>query len=218
MLKRQFCSALFLISSFAGLAGAQENACTKKLADVSPIPEFRDFRMGMTQAQVKARVPQVVFEPVNDLGLSKVSINPFFDAKIDKTSFEDVRTVSLDFLDGKLALLWIGFENTFKWKTVDEFVKGVSPELGVSDQWNTKGRSQQLRCADFELSVSMIAGGPSLRIVDSTAAETLAARRQAKEDAAAAAEAAAAELHPVIGDTRKKIYYPSDCEALKTVP
>ena len=173
--------------------------------------------MGMTPDQVKARVPEVKFGHANEFGVSKTSINPDFDPRIDKTNFADVRTVSLDFLDGRLTSLWIGFESTFKWKTPEEFVKGISHELAVPDEWTTKGRTQQLTCADFQLTVSMIAGGPSLRIIDLPAEETIAARRQAKEDEAEAAEAAPEET-PVVGDARKKVYYQKDCEVLKTVP
>jgi hypothetical protein len=216
IIRRAFISVC-LVLSFAAIVAAQENQCTTKLIDLPQAPELRGFRLGMTPEQVKARVPQVVFGRTDDLGVSKTSINPDFDPRIDKTNFADVRTVSLDFLDGRVTALWIGFENTFKWKSVDEFVKGISPALSVSGEWSAKGRTQQLRCADFELSVGMIAGGPSLRIVDLAADDAIAARRQAKEDAAEA-QANAPEPTPMIGDTRNKTYYPPDCSALKDVP
>ena len=210
-------ATLCLVLLFAAIVAAQDNQCSAKLDRLPQVPELRGFRLGMTPEQVKARVPQVVFGRTDDLGVSKTSINPDFDPRIDKTNFADVRTVSLDFLDGRVTSLWIGFEDTFKWKSVDEFVKGISQVLGVPTEWSTKGRAQQLRCADFELSVSVIAGGPSLRIVELAAEETIAARRQAKEDAAEA-QANAPEPTPMIGDTRNKTYYPLDCSALKDVP
>jgi hypothetical protein len=208
--------AFVIVLSLCGLTMAQENGCTAKLAGLPQAPELRGFRLGMTTDQVKTRVPQVVFPHVDDLGVSKTSINPYFDPQIDKSSFENVRTVSLDFLDGRLTQLWIGYEDTFKWKTIDEFVKGISQSLSVPDDWSTKGRGRRLQCTDFELTVSPIAGGPSLRIVDSAAEELLAGRRQAKEDAAAAAEDGAAD-NSVIGDSKSKTYYPMDCELLKSV-
>jgi len=217
MIYRTIFAVLFLGLASAGLINAQGNTCKAKLADLPSAPELCGFHLGMTQDQVKARVPQVRFGQTNEFGISKTSISPDFDPRIDKTNFMDVRTVSLDFLDGQLTSLWIGFEGTFKWKTAEEFVKGISHELALSDQWTTKGRTQQLRCADFQLAVSMIAGGPSLRIIDLPAEETIAARRQAKEDEAETA-AAEPEQTPVVGDTRKKVYYQKECEALKTVP
>lgn len=216
MVYRTVLAILFLVLTQTGPANAQGGACKAKLADLPAAPALSGFHLGMTRDQVKARVPQVKFGPANEVGLSKTSISPSYDPQIDKTNFDDVRTVSLDFLDGRLTSLWIGYEGSFKWKTVEEFVKGISHELALTDEWTTKGRTQQLTCTDFQLTVSMIAGGPSLRILDLPAEETIATRRQEKVDEADAA--AEPEPKPVVGDTRKKVYYETDCEALKTVP
>jgi hypothetical protein len=216
MIHRKVYVTFVLILVCARLAVAQEPNCTAKLASLPQLPELRGFHLGMTADQVKARIPQVAFGRTDDLGVSKTSINPGFDPKIDTSSLADVRTVSLDFLDGRVSQLWIGYENTFKWKTIDEFVKGISQAFSLSDQWSTKGRAQQLQCADFALIVSSIAGGPSLRIVDSAAEQVLAARRQARADAAEATEAGGASSS-VIGDSKSKTYYPTDCELLTAV-
>ncbi len=76
-------------------------------------------------------MPQIQFDRADEFGVSKTSISPFFDPRFDKASFADVRTISLDFLDGKLVALWIGYESTFKWKTLDEFVAGISKSLNL---------------------------------------------------------------------------------------
>jgi hypothetical protein len=210
-------SAFLLLLTLAAPISAQELTCKAKLADLPQTTELRGFRLGMTPEQVKARVPQVVFGRKNDVGESQTSISPDFDPRIDKSNFADVRTVSLNFLDGRVISLWIGFDASHKWKTTDEFVKGISQELSLPAEWTMKGRAQILKCADFEVSVSPIGGGPSLRIVDLAAEETIVARRQAKADAADAQDAAP-EQTPVVGDARKKVYYQPDCKALKAVP
>jgi len=212
MFDRRIHFAILLLLFSACVVSAQQNTCQAKVSDLPPVAELRGFRLGMTPDQVKARVPQVAFGRTDELGVSKTSISPDFDPRIDKANFEDVRTVSLDLLDGRVVSVWIGFEGTFKWKTIEEFVKGVSQELKLPDEWTTKGRAQQLTCTDFQLSVSMIAQGPSLRILDLPADKMISERRQAKADEA---ETAAA---PVTGDTKTKIYYPNDCAALKSVP
>jgi Metal binding domain of Ada len=214
MIHRRLSLILFLLSTFTSLVTAQDSKCAAKLAELPLISELRGFRLEMSLAEVKARVPQVVFGPTDALGVSKTSINPDYDPRIDKASFQDVRTVSLDFLDGRVTSLWIGYRETFKWKTADEFVKGISQALTLTNGWTTTRRGQQLRCADFELTVSMVAGAPSFRILDLPAEELLVARRQAKEDEATAAE----NQNSVIGDSKTKIYYPADCESLKAVP
>ena len=184
---RTFLLVLFLAVS----ASAQ---CTQKLATLPSAPELFGFRLGMTQEDIQRLVPQSVFPRTDHFGVAKTTINPHFDPKIDQVKYNGVRSISLDLLDDKLTLLWIGYDENFKVQTVDEFVKLISSSLQVSGQWSSwKSRGQQLRCADFQLIVSTLAGGPSLRIVDLSAEDTIAARRQQKEEQDEAREAAAAE-------------------------
>ena len=165
----------------------------------------------MTFEQAKARVPQIQLARPDEFGVAKISINPYFDPSFDKTTFADVRTISLDFLDGRLVSLWIGYEGTFKWQTLDAFVAGFSKALTLPPDWQSKRGSRQLSCNGFTVLASMIAGSPSVRISEDAAQETIANRR---EEAAAAAEAAEAM---VIGDQQTKLYYPSDCSAVSVV-
>jgi hypothetical protein len=216
MIQKRVHGSFALLLALAGLVAAQEHTCTAKLAALPQVPELQGFHLGMTREEVKTRVPRVAFGRTDGLGVSKTSINPGFDQRLDKLSFADVRTVSLDFLDGRVMQLWIGFEESFKWKTVDDFVKGISLALSVPGDWSTKGRGRQLQCADFALVVSPIGGGPSLRIVDSAAEELLVARRQAKADDTEAV-AIRSGGDAVIGDSKSKIYYPLSCELLKSV-
>lgn len=184
---RTFLLVLFLAVS----ASAQ---CTQKLGTLPPAPELFGFHLGMTQDEIKQLVPQSVFPRTDHFGVAKTTINPHFDPKIDQVKYNGVRSISLDLLDDKLTSLWIGYDDNFKVQTVDDFVKLISESLKVSGPWSSwKSRGQQLRCADFQLIVSTLAGGPSLRIVDLAAEDTIAARRQEKEEQDAAREAAAAE-------------------------
>jgi hypothetical protein len=192
-------------------ASAQQPTCSLKIDQLPDAAELRGFRLGMTYDQVRARVPQVQFGRADQFGVAKTSISPYFDPRIDKVAFADVRTISLDFLDGKLVSLWIGFESTFKWQTLDAFVAGISKPLSLPPEWSNKRGGRQISCEGFSLFASVIAGSPSIRISDDAAQETIATRR---EEAAAAAEAAAAL---VIGDQRTKLFYPSDCSALQSV-
>jgi hypothetical protein len=190
----------------------------------------------MTQDEIKQLVPQSVFPRTDHFGVTKTTINPHFDPKIDQVKYNGVRSISLDLLDDKLTSLWIGYDENFKVQTVDEFVKLISTTLQVSGPWSSwKSRGQQLRCADFQLIVSTLAGGPSLRIFDLSAEDTIAARRQAKEEQDEAAEATAAkkengtgdetqtngtkeatnttsETPAIIGDKQTKTYYPNGCQ------
>jgi len=195
----------------AGNVLAQDTKCALKLAELPDAPELFGFRMGMTTAQVKARVPQVAFGRVDEFGVAKTSINPDFDPQIDKASLGGVRTVSLDFLDSRLTSLWLGYDATFKWQTIPDFVQGISKSLRLPDAWKPwKIRGQQLNCADFQITVSFVAEGPSFRILDETGEETIAARRQAKEDQDSAIQEG--EPSEIIADKHGKIYYSQGCQ------
>lgn len=196
--------------------------CTQKIATLPAAPELLGFRLGMTRDQIKALVPQTVFGRTDPFGVVKTTINPHFDPKIDQTKFQGVRSISLDLLDDHLTSLWIGYDDTYKIKTVEEFVKTISESLQVSGNWSSwRSRGQQLRCADFQLIVSTLAGGPSLRVLDVGAEDTIAARRQAREEQEALAEAAASgsnEPTPeIIGDKQTKTYYPHGCQPAKEI-
>ena len=198
--------AALLILFCAVNSFGQDNKCTLKLAELPAAPELFGFHLGMSLDQAKERVPQIVFGPTTPYGLSQTSISPDFNPKIDKASLAGIRTVSLDFLDGRLTSLWLGFDSSFKWSTVPDFVTGISRSLHLPDAWKPwKLRGQQLACADFQLTVSIVSEGPSFHIIDEAAAQTVAARRAELEEAA---ESAAGE---VIADRRARLYYPGGC-------
>jgi hypothetical protein len=197
--------AAFLIPS---IAAAQNPACSLKLDQLPDAQELRGFHLGMTREQVKTRIPQVAFDPADQFGVTKISISPLFERGFDRTSFADIRTVSLDFLDGKLVTLWIGFESTFKWRTLDEFVAGFSKSLTLPGRWPPKRAGRELTCDGFSVFASMIGGGPSIRLTDDSAQEMIANRREA------AAEAAD---RLVVADTVKKLYYTSDCAGRENI-
>jgi hypothetical protein len=202
--------APLLILFFTITCFAQEKKCTLKLADLPATPELFGFHLGMTTEQAKTRVPQMEFGLVDPFGVLKTSINPDFDPRIDKTSLNGVRTVSLDFLDGRLTSLWFGYDSSFKWATVPDFVTGISQSLHLPDAWKPwKIRGQQLNCADFEMTVTIVAEGPSFHIINDTAEETIAERRAAKEEQDSTAEEAA--VAEIAADKKAKVYYLDGC-------
>src|SRR4029453_14469541 len=91
--------------------------CTQKLMDLPAAPELMGFRLGMKKEEVKIRVPQTDFGRTDHFGVSKTTINPQFDTRIDQTKFAGVRSISLDLLDERLVSLWIGSDEKFRAKT-----------------------------------------------------------------------------------------------------
>src|SRR5919106_6387027 len=119
------------------LAQSAFSQCVRKSTELPAAPELLGFQLGMTKEQIKAKVPQTKFGRTDDYGVSKTTINPYFDPAIDKTKFEGVRSISLDLLDERLTSIWIGFDETFKVHTVDDFVKLISQSLQLSGNWSS---------------------------------------------------------------------------------
>ncbi|HEX6717147.1 MAG TPA: hypothetical protein VF088_08540 [Pyrinomonadaceae bacterium] len=193
------------------------------MSELPAAPELLGFNLGMTKEQIKARVPQTRFSPADAFGVSKTTINPYFDPTIDKTKFEGVRSISLDLVDDKLTSLWIGFDETFKAHNAEEFVKLISQSLQLDGNWSSwRSRGEQLRCADFQLIVTTVAGGPSFRLLDTAADDLVASRRLAKEEQDSLAEStgstesteASAEI---IGDKQSRTYYSNGCQPTKEI-
>ncbi|SRR6266496_2195639 len=222
--KKQLLFAL-LVTLACTTSKSAQNQCTQKLAELPASPELLGFHLGMAKEDVKTRVPQIVFGRTDDFGVSKTTINPDFDPRIDKTKFKGVRSISLDFLDGRLTSLWIGYDNAFKVQTIDDFVKMISQSLHLPLAWSSwRSRGQQMRCADFQMTVTIIAGAPSFRILDEAAEDTVASRRQAKEQQTTSAETTGAETPDtnqdapeVIADRHTRTYYALGCQPEKEI-
>ena len=130
-------------------ASAQQSNCSAKIDQLPDAPELRGFHLGMTYDQVKdARAANPVW-PRGSVWRRENQHQSSFGPQFDKASFADVRTISLDFLDGKLVTLWIGYESTFKWQKLDEFVAGMSKVLNLPAAWPPKRGGQQLNLRWF---------------------------------------------------------------------
>ena len=213
------CACLVSVLCCATQAQAQATTCSLKLADLPPSADLFGFQLGMTTEQVKARFPHIAFGPIDNFGVSKTTTNPNFTADLDKTAYAGVRTISLDFLDNRLSSLWLGYESSYKWQTVPDFVAGISQSLHLPNAWESwKLRGSRIRCADFQMTVSMVAGGASFHLTDETAEQTIAARREAKdqEDTAAAAEVEN-QMSEIVADRQSKVYYSDACRPVTEV-
>jgi len=172
-----------LLFAFTHVVTAQENRCNLKLTEIKQAPELYGLRLGMTPEQVKTVVRSLQPGHADDLGFATTSFSPDFNPQIDKGAYPGVRTVTLEFLDNKLFTLWIGFNSSYKWKTLDEFVPGMSAALGVpAGLWSVSSSKPVIECNDFEIVASMIGGGPSIRLVDRNARELWEQRRTEREE------------------------------------
>jgi hypothetical protein len=173
----------------------------------------------MTKDDIKTYVPQIVFGKTDEFGLTKTTINPSYDPRFDQKRFAGVRSISLDLLDNRLTSVWIGYDETFKVQTVEQFIPLITEALHLPAVWSSwKGRGQQIRCADFQAIVTTLAGGPTLRILDTAAESMIADRRQAKEERDSGVSSAQNEsAEEIIGDKETNTFYSAGCKSAKDV-
>lgn len=163
---------------------AQTGQCTVKMGQLPRVAETRGFHLGMTAQEFKVRAPQLKLARTNNYGSAAVNVFPAFEPNIDAATFAELKTVSLEFLDNKLTSLWIGYDSSFKWQTVEEFTGGIAAALKLPAAWHSAGvRASRMDCEDFAVIVTMIGQSPSLKLVDKVAQATLDKRRAAEEAA-----------------------------------
>jgi hypothetical protein len=180
---KKFAFTLMLIFGCTYVATAQESKCALKLTELPTAAELRGFRVGMTVEQVKARLPKLQVRPADEFGVTSINIFPDYESGIDKTTFEGIRSISLDLLDGRVFSVWIGYDKTFKWQTIEEYVAGITTALKLSNTWRSKFRTRMLDCSDFTVAVIPVGESPSIKIIDKAAKELLDKRQAAKEEA-----------------------------------
>lgn len=182
MTYKTFALVCLLLCGCALSLKAQETECIVKIAQLSSAPELSGFRLGMTIDQFKARVPKLALRGADRFGATAINIYPEYEKNIDKASFAGIRTISLEFLDNRVVMLWIGYAPGFKWPDMDSFLSGMTRSLNLPHLWEEKSRGQQLTCDDFQVMISTIGGNPSIRFVDLAAHRTLEQRKAAKEE------------------------------------
>jgi hypothetical protein len=197
------------------IAESNEPKCSLKLDQSPPL---RGFRLGMTQEQVLRRVPGVSIEKPDKYGLSRLRLSILDTSGIIRTSVRDkavqpditatpddgsafvldslrfpdlkgVRKLQMRFIDARLSYLQIGYDDSSKWESIDQFVQAISTKLNLPAQWQVPADSpgdsegKELRCDAFVISASLMAdptdthAGPEIVLSDVAAWNTMSKRQ-----------------------------------------
>src|SRR5262245_9651242 len=100
-----FVSSILAVLCLCATSTAQQATCSLKIDQLKQAPELFGFQLGMTPDQVKARSTLIQLGHPDEFGVIKTSISPHYDPRADRAAFPEVRTISLDLLDGKLVTL-----------------------------------------------------------------------------------------------------------------
>ena len=132
-------------------------------------PDIGGFRLGMSEAQVKSLVPAAQISQPDENGVSHMEIKAPAIAQLPRASFfEGVDDIQIEFVDGKLSFIRVGYPVTSKWTSKDEFVSVLAPKFGLSGRWtpfydwqikdardSEDLRDLAIQCAGFRLSAGI---------------------------------------------------------------
>jgi len=118
--------------------------------------ELRGFRLGMSQADVRARIPDLAVERANALG-EALSFTPVRTNKYlsRNATLKGVLSITLGYLDGRVSSVALLYDDSLKWNSADEFVTQVAESLRLPSDWaryaggNSEDQLRVLRCEDF---------------------------------------------------------------------
>jgi hypothetical protein len=158
-----------LVLCIPAVARAQQAPCQLKLEDA---PEIRGFRLGMSAAQVKARFPVFQLKP-DEYGVAEFLIQVGGNVFGDK-SLDGVESISLYFVDERLASFNVSYKNVIAWQSDEQFRERISRALNLPAAWN----GPTLRCEGF----SVTAYRNNISVSAPQAFEVTKRRRQEKEE------------------------------------
>jgi hypothetical protein len=118
--------------------------------------ELRGFRLGMTAAAVRSRLPALVIPPPDRYGYSLASVS-FLKRPSAVLELKDVLRVTMSFLDGRLATATMVYADSINWESDAQFRQQVATSMSLDGAWQwVEGDSdaRQMRCQN----VTIIAG------------------------------------------------------------
>ncbi len=146
----------------------RESKCTLARAQA---PALRGLKLGMSQAEVLARFPgSKVKDFINyykKQGVTQINIK-FVDptdenkgkyafTELDKSrfpEFDDVESLSIEFLDKRIYEIKLIYDDTIAWKDTNEFVARVFQALKLPKVWQRNSDlfdTQNLECMGFRM-------------------------------------------------------------------
>jgi hypothetical protein len=154
--------------------------------------ELRGFRLGMSQAEVKARIPDLVTTRPNGLGESRsftlVRANKYLSRN---ATLKGVLSISLRYLDGRVTSVSMFYDDSLKWESSAEFAGQVAASLSLPTEWarfdddSDDEQMRVLRCERFALVAGLSRVSyrllPAAHLFDLTAINTV--NRRAVDEA-----------------------------------
>jgi hypothetical protein len=189
---------LLLSVAAATVAVGQKASCSTGIP-----PVIRGLKLGMTIEDLSFRLKGIRIAAPNRQGQQSFvltfSPNPLKfregivnleNSSIISTAaypeFEGAAKVGLDFMDGQLYSITIYYQDSVKWRNVDEFVALASGPLGVpSSAWLEDAQRDNVRnlnCDKFQMRAKIEGSQAALLLFDPSAPLIMAARKAELEE------------------------------------
>jgi len=168
-MKKQIIFALLLLIPCSGVIAQKQNESAKPKCTLGldQSPELRGFRMGLTQAEVLAKLPGVTIEKPDKFGMSRLRLSiidpkpsiktaPTRDKAVqpdalgtlaDGSAFildgsrfpalKGTRKIQMRFIDGRLSYLQVVYSDDVKFDSIDQLIDTISAKLKLPGEWRT---------------------------------------------------------------------------------
>jgi outer membrane protein TolC len=129
-------------------------------------PNVGGLRLGMSTSEARSLFPSLKLSPPDKVGVSNAILNgkDFGGNQF----FEGVQTILLQFWEGRLYFIHVGYPVTNRWNNKDEFISTVAQKLNIKGDWkpfydwqdkNVRDladlRSVAIECTGFRLSAGI---------------------------------------------------------------
>lgn len=141
-------------------------------------PELRGFKLGQSLEQVRRRFPR---NSSLSLPGPAAQANLGLNDLAGHSELEGVKSVSLGFLDNKLALLAVTYDVSVHWDSSDQFKTSLANSLKLQQSgWKSRGTARVLDCEGFTIEAAG-ASGAMVMLTKRGLEADLDARRKAFE-------------------------------------
>lgn len=172
-----------IILAFAALASAQKSQCALKQA-----PQFRGFHLGMTTLDVRSKLEDATLFDLNaprrGPGSQAVRLSA---AELKEELAEGIDEINLAFVDGKLAVIKVTFNNVVMWENAQDYLAKMSETLGLPKPIpaNTTGdrgnEKYKFECTGFAVALAYSFGVSPNFTINDMAAQKVADGRLSEE-------------------------------------
>lgn len=174
---------LVLVVSWTPAVLAQPRTSQPCTLTLTQSPEIRRLRLGQPLDRLARLYPTKyrITTPTDDTGVVMALIEPI--ALNDPALLKGIAFISLLYLDGKLALIRVHYDNSIKWTSTLEFVDALTEKLPLPQNGWQGMDPRDLQCKGFTVSAT---AGPSssVLVVQDTRLNGEVTKRRDKEGAA----------------------------------